>query len=125
MLTGLGIATALAAGGTLSAGLMADGFGALAGKNKEDPLKATKGAMKGMAGAAGINAGIAGAAGLAEAAPAVAGAAMQHPDKLAAGAKAVGDFASGAFDQGPPPPSKAGALGVAASKSYDWFKKRR
>ncbi len=81
--------------------------------------------MKGMAGAAGINAGIAGAAGLAEAAPAVAGAAMQHPDKLAAGAKAVGDFASGYFDEGPPPASGAGYLGGFVGKGRSWYNERK
>ena len=68
---GLGLAPGIAAIGTLSAGLMADGAGALAGKNKNNPLKATKGAMKGLAGAAGITAGIAASAGLVEAAPAI------------------------------------------------------
>jgi hypothetical protein len=58
-------------------------------------------------------------------APVIAGAAMQHPDKLAAGSKAVSDFASGALDQGPPPASTAGYSGVAASKVYDWLKTRR
>ncbi|MEZ7198440.1 RHS repeat domain-containing protein [Pseudodesulfovibrio karagichevae] len=79
LLIGLAGATGIAGIGTTLAGLAADGLGALAGKNKEDPLKATKGAARGFAGAAAINsamaAGAAGAAEAVEAAPAVISAA--------------------------------------------------
>lgn len=78
-LAGQALGTAIGGGGSLLAGLMADGTGAVAGKNQDDPLKATKGAAKGATGAAAINTGIAatatGAAGLAKAAPAAAAAA--------------------------------------------------
>ena len=53
-----------------------------------------------------------------------AGAAMQHPEKLAAASKIVADFASGAIDPGPPPPSVPGYAGAVASKTYDWLKNR-
>lgn len=52
LLGGAGIASllglAIAGAGVGSAGLAADGLGALAGKNKNDPFKATKGAAKGL-----------------------------------------------------------------------------
>ena len=91
----------------------------------KDKPTATAGVHDAMGKVIGINAGIVGAAGAAKVAPAAAAAAMRHPEKLAAGSKAAVDFASGAFDQGPPPASKAGYSGVAASKAYDWLKTRR
>ncbi|SKA97990.1 RHS repeat-associated core domain-containing protein [Paucidesulfovibrio gracilis DSM 16080] len=57
--------------------------------------------------------------------PAMAAAAMQHPDKLAAASKAAADFASGAFDPGPPPASWSGYLSGAANYTYDQYKKEK
>jgi hypothetical protein len=53
--------------------------------------------------------------------PAIAVAAMQHPDKLAAASKATADFASGFFDQSPPPMSGPGIGGYAARTAYDYM----
>jgi len=79
LLLGLAAATGIATVGAGGAALTTDGLGALAGKNKEDHFKATKGTAKAMAGAAAINAGIgataAGGAGIAKAAPAAVAAA--------------------------------------------------
>ena len=55
------------------------------------------------------------------AAPAIAAAAMQHPDKLAAASKATVDFASGFFDQSPPPMSAPGIGGYATRTAYDYI----
>jgi len=56
--------------------------------------------------------------------PAIAGAAMQHPDKLAAGSKAIVDIASGWFDPGPPPASVPGYAGSGAKWMYDKYKEK-
>jgi len=55
------------------------------------------------------------------AAPAIVGTAMQHPDKLAAASKATADFASGFFDQSPPPMSGPGIEGYVARTAYDYM----
>ena len=122
-------ATGLAAAGTFLAGLAADGAAKVAGKNSDDPLKATKGSMKAMGGAAAINAGTtAGAvagAGAAKTAPAVATNVALHPYKIVAGM----DFASGFLDPGPPPQTPGGAAGGLTRKSLEelqeeWRKRR-
>jgi hypothetical protein len=123
---GMAGATAIGATGAYSSAKAADWLGEKTGKNDgKDKPTATEGVHDAMGKVIGINSGIVGAAGAAKAAPAAAAAAMRHPDKLAAGSKSAGDFASGALDQGPPPASKAGYSGVAASKVYDWLRTRR
>ncbi|WP_247648444.1 hypothetical protein [Pseudodesulfovibrio sp. zrk46] len=70
----------------------------------------------------------AGMAGVAKAIPTTAATVMRNPDKLAAGSKSAVDFASGAFDPGPPPLSWFGFWGNGARKAYDEyddFKKRK
>ena len=57
--------------------------------------------------------------------PAIAGAAMQHPDKLAAGSKAIADIASGWFDPGPPPASVPGYAGSGAKWMYNKYKEKK
>ncbi len=70
----------------------------------------------------GINSGIVGVAGAAEVAPSVAGTVLQHPDKIVTGSKAAGDFASGYFDPGPPPPSVSGHAGSGSRWIYNKYK---
>lgn len=60
----------------------------------------------------------------ASAAPVIAGAAMRHPEKLAAASKAASDFASGVFDKGPAPMTRAGCAGATARAGYDWYKEK-
>ncbi|WP_419785744.1 RHS repeat domain-containing protein [Pseudodesulfovibrio sp.] len=61
----------------------------------------------------------------ATAGPAIVGAAMQHPAELAAASEMVSDFASGAFDPGPPPISWSGVAGMTAKAGYDYIKNQR
>ncbi|NDV18192.1 hypothetical protein GO013_02010 [Pseudodesulfovibrio sp. JC047] len=50
---------------------------------------------------------------------------MQHPDTLAAASQMTVDFASGAFDEGPPPASWPGYLGGFVGKGHTAYKKRK
>jgi RHS repeat-associated protein len=122
---GMASGTAIGATGAYSAAKATDWLGEKAGKNhgKGKPT-ATEGVHNAMGKVIGINAGIVGAAGAAKAVPAAAAAAMRHPDKLAAGSKAVSDFASGTFDKGPAPMTRAGAAGASARAGYDWYKEK-
>jgi len=75
----------------------------------------------------GINSGIVGAAGTAgtvKAAPGAVAGAMQHPEKIAVGSKVTADFASGYFDEGPPPASWSGYWGGVAGKFHKAYNRR-
>ena len=122
---GMAGATAIGATGSYLAAKAADWFGKKTDKDYgKDKPTATEGVHDAMDKVIGINSGIVGATGAAKVAPAAAAAAMQHPDKLAAGSKAAADFASGAFDKGPAPMTRAGAAGAAARAGYDWYKEK-
>ncbi|WFS61831.1 RHS repeat-associated core domain-containing protein [Pseudodesulfovibrio thermohalotolerans] len=123
---GMAGATAISATGSYLSAKAADWFGKKTDKDYgKDKPTATEGVHDAMGKVIGINSGIVGAAGAAKAAPAAAAAAMQHPDKLAAGSKAAADFASGYFDESPPPASWPGYLGGLAGKGSNEYKRRK
>ncbi|MGE4421790.1 MAG: hypothetical protein AB7D39_05790 [Pseudodesulfovibrio sp.] len=127
LLIGLAGATGIAGIGATLAGLAADGLGAWAGKNKEDPLKATKGAARGYAGAAAINstmaAGAAGAAEAVEAAPAVISAAptliRQGRDAAKAAVSKGGEITKAGLDWARTNPDKIDKAGRVAADLFN------
>jgi hypothetical protein len=118
-------ATAIAGTGAYAAAKVADWFGNKTDKDYgKDKPTATDGVHDAMGKVIGINSGIVGAVGAAKAAPTIAATALRHPSKTAAGSKAVGDFASGWFDPGPPPPSLPGYSGAYLKDKYNKYKRK-